>query len=166
MSDTPTTPDTEGAITEVKTGQAPVETFSREYGETLRGEAAKYRNEKKTAVEQAQAQKDVEWQAKLDAQLGETNRLGTDLGSAWVELQKLYSAIDESVPSDKLRSFAGVIQGSDAESIAASAKSAKELFGGVNTSQPAVDPTQGSGGGSIPLNGDPILAALKKAVGA
>ncbi len=143
-----------------------VETFSLEYVQGLRSEAAKYRNEKKTAVEQAQAAKDVEWQAKLESHQGEVTRLGTDLGSAWIELAKLYATLDAEVPTPMVREFAGLIQGSDAETIKGSAESARKLLGAFPTNAPATDPTQGSGSGVLPLNGDPILAALKHAVGA
>jgi hypothetical protein len=78
----------------------------------------------------------------------------------------LYVTIDANVPSDKVRAFAGILQGSDTESITASAKSAYELAGGFATKSPAFDPTQGFGGRDpLPLNGDPILQAIKNAVG-
>ncbi len=140
------------------------ETFSLEYVQGLRSEAAKYRNEKKTAVDEAKAAKDAEWQAKLEAQLGETRQLSENLGDAWVELAKLYAALDAEVPTPLVREFAGLLKGSDEDAIRGSAESAKKLLGFTSTF-PAVDPTQGTGGGVIPLNGDPIIDALKRAVG-
>jgi hypothetical protein len=149
-------------------GQAPpVETFSREYVQDLRNEAARYRNEKNTAVEAAKVTVAQEWEAKLDAASGEHSRLETDLGDAWIELQKLHSAIAAGVPSDKLLAFVPLLKGSTADELNSAAESAKALFGGFKTNDPAFDPTQGSGGGQPhALNGDGLLNAVKSIVGA
>ena len=102
-------------------------------------------------------------QAGNDTKYGE---LQTDLGKAWIELQKLYASIDSGIPTDKVRSFVSVLQGSDEESISKSVATAKELFGDLTKKSPAYDPTQGRGGSEAPLNGDPLLNAVKKMVGA
>lgn len=164
MSDT-TPPSTDAVATTPVQEIAPAETFSAEYVQGLRNEAAKYRNDKKDAVQAAKDALNAEWETKLSGSADEVNRLGTDLGDAWVELAKLYAALDAGVPSDKVRDFAGVLKGSDAESIKGSAESAKALFGGFKTDDPATDPTQGSGGSAIPLNGDKLMQALSRAVG-
>jgi len=78
---------------------------------------------------------------------------------------KVTTALNLGVPSERVVQFASILKGGSEEEIRASAESAKELFGEVKKHQPATDPTQGSGGGPVPLNGDPILAALVKAVG-
>lgn len=166
MSDDTTTPNTPAPTP----GPAPVaqpETFSKEYVQELRGEAARYRNEKKDAVEAARAALNDEWTRKHEATAADNGRLSLELGDAWIALQRLYSAIDEGVPTDKIRSFADMLKGNDAESIGASAKSAKSLFGGFQTNPGAVDPTQGSGGQNVPgLNSNQLLDDLKRIVGA
>ncbi|QBP31964.1 scaffolding protein [Mycobacterium phage Kristoff] len=173
MADNDTqTPDTTGTPQgtpegEAKAPEAGVETFSREYVEELRRENAKARTAKKTAVDEAKAELTREYEAKLAEKDTAYTELENQLAQAWIELEKVYTALDAKVPSDKVRAFAAILQGSDPDSIKESAKSATELFGGFNTKQPPVDPTQGSGGGKhTPLNGDPILEALKRAVGA
>jgi hypothetical protein len=151
----------------IETGPVPVETFSRDYVEGLRSEAAKYRNEKKDAVEAAKAEVTAEWEAKLAAKDVELTQLQSDSLGKDVTLYKLRTAIELGVPSDKLVAFAGVIQGDNEEDIKASAQSAKELFGGVRNNDPATDPTQGSGGRPVlALNSDALLQAVKTVVGA
>jgi hypothetical protein len=142
------------------------ETFSREYVQELRQEAAKARTAKKEALEQLRAELNGEFEKKQAGSDTKYTELQTDLGKAWVELQKLYSAIDNGIPTDKVRSFVSVLQGSDEESISKSVATAKELFGDLSKPSPAHDPTQGQGGKNLPLNGDPLLAAVKKMVGA
>ena len=131
----------------------------------LRGEAAKYRNEKKDAVEAARSEVTQQWESKLDEATNTSAKLQVDLHNAQTEMTKVTTALSLGVPSDKVVQFASILQGGSEEEINASAESAKELFGDFKKSMPAIDPTQGSGGGSeIPLNGDPILQALMKAV--
>lgn len=164
MSETDTTPTQEAAP--IVPGPVPVETFSRDYVEGLRSEAAKYRNEKKDAVEAAKAAVAAEWEAKFAAKDVEFAALQSDSLSKDVTLAKVKAAIDLKVPSDKVLAFAEHVKGDTEEAIAESAKSVFELAGGFSTTSPAFDPTQGSGGNHLPLNGDPLLNALKKAVGA
>lgn len=143
------------------------ETFPREYVEQLRGEAAKYRNEKKSAVEEATAALTKEWEGKLsaaDARYTELEKTSRVVSST---LAKLRAAVELGVPTSKLIGFSELIKGSTDEEIAASAKSVLDLVDGfAPASVPATDPTQGTGGKPLPLNGDPILAALKQVVGA
>lgn len=147
------------------------ETFSKDYVQQLRNEAAKYRTEKNDAVEAAKAAVQQEWEGKLTETASKISELEGQLGAAGIELTKLRIALELGVPSDKVLAFAEILKGDNEDAIKASATSAKELFGGFAappSNDPAFDPTQGSGrgGGALPLNGDPILAALKKAVGA
>lgn len=155
--------------TDASTQPAPeakqAETFTKEYVQELRNEAAKYRIEKNEAVEQAKAAVAADFQkqmAEKDVALAEAQN---QLGQAWIEMEKLYVSLDAKVPSERVRAFAEILKGEDPETIRESAKSAKELFTGLETKSPAIDPTQGSGGGVVPLNGDPLLNALKKVVG-
>lgn len=161
MSDTDnTTPEPVEAT--VNAGLEP-KVYSEDYVKQLRQEAAKYRTEKNDAINAAKA----EITASFESQIAEKNTAFSDLegqlGAAGVELTKLRTALQLQVPSDKVLAFAELLKGNTPEEIQQSAASAKELFGGFKT--PATDPTQGTGG-AVPLNGDPILAALKKAVGA
>jgi len=142
----------------------PAETFGLEYVQQLRGEAAKYRNEKKDAVEAAKAETAQQWQGKISEAGNETAALQVKLDSAQTEMIKVTTALTLGVPSERVVQFAALLKGDSEEDIRSSAESAKELFGDFKKSVPATDPTQGSGGGAIPLNGDPILEALKKAV--
>lgn len=169
MSETDTTPtpaDVAEATAAQEAPQSP-ETFSKEYVQELRNEAARYRTQKNEAVEAVKATLSAEFDAKLaekDVALAEVQN---QLAEAQIELEKIFVAIDAQVPSEKVRAFAAILKGEDKDSLAESAKSAKELFGGLGSKSPAYDPTQGAGGGKpLALNGDPILEALKKAVGA
>lgn len=140
--------------------------FDEAYVKSLRDEAAAARVGKKDAVDAAVKAASEAHSAELAARDTSYTELQNELSQAKIELEKLYVTIDANVPSDKVRAFANLIQGSDSESITASAKSAYELAGGFATKSPAFDPTQGFGGRDpLPLNGDPILAALKSAVG-
>jgi hypothetical protein len=145
---------------------ATADSFSLEYVQQLRGEAAKYRNEKKDAVEAARAETTQQWESKLDEASNATAKLQSQLSSANTEMVKVTTALTLGVPSERVVQFAALLKGDSEEDIKSSAESAKELFGDFKQSVPATDPTQGTGGGKdLPLNGDPILAALTKAVG-
>lgn len=167
MSDTDNTPaeSAPAAATPEVAAPAP-ETFSKEYVQELRNEAANYRNRAKTAADEARAAVQAEYDAKLADKDVAYLELQNQLGQAWIELEKVYTAIEARIPSDKVRAFAAILQGDDADSIKESAKTAADLFGGLDSKSPAFDPTQGKGGTPLPLNGDPLLNALKKAVGA
>ena len=163
MSDEATTP-AEAAVQPAPTAEK-AETFSLEYVQQLRGEAAKYRNEKKEAVEAARAEVTQQWETRLQQATNATADVQAELDTAKTDMVKVTTALTLGVPSEKVVQFASILKGGSEEEIRASAESAKELFGEVKKSQPATDPTQGSGGGPVPLNGDPILSALMKAVG-
>jgi hypothetical protein len=168
MSETTTTDGTEGQTPEVgKPLEPQPKLFDEAYVKSLRDEAAAARVAKKDAVEAAIKEVNEAHQAELAAKDTAFTELQNELAQARIELEKLYVTIDAQVPSDKVRAFAGILQGNDSESIQASAKAAYELAGGFSTKSPAFDPTQGFGGRDpLPLNGDPILQALKAAVGA
>jgi hypothetical protein len=164
MSDATPTPDAAPAPTPAQVAPAP-ETFSKDYVTELRNEAARYRTEKNAAVEAAKAATAAELQSTLADKDVALTEAQNQLALAGIELEKIYTALEAKIPSDKVRAFASLLKGEDKESIAESAKSAVELFGGVDVSAPAFDPTQGSGGNPVPLNGDPLLNMLKKVVG-
>lgn len=168
MSDNTNTESTPEAAPTPEVGkplEAQPKLFDEAYVKSLRDEAAAARVAKKDAVEAAEKALKEAHAAELAARDTAYTELQNQLGQAWIELEKLYTTIDAKVPSDKVRAFVSILQGDDKESIQASAKSAYELAGGFNTKSPAFDPTQGFGGKDLPLNGDPILEAIKAAVG-
>lgn len=171
MSDNTTTTSTDGIEVSAQEVDQPLDTqpklFDEAYVKSLREEAAAARVAKKDAVESAVRSTQEAHAAELAARDTAYTELQNELAAARIELEKLYVSIDANVPSDKVRAFASLIQGNDSESIKDSAKTAYELAGGFATKSSAFDPTQGFGGrGTLPLNGDPILDALKRAVGA
>ena len=164
MSETTTTTEaTPAAVTPVVT---PAETFSLEYVQGLRQEAAKYRTEKNDAVTAAKESVNQDWATKVTGIEEKSSALEADLGDAWVYAAKIEAAVAAGVPSDKLLAFVQILKGSDAATIQASVESAKALFGGFSTTVPATDPTQGSGGvPPLGLNSDELLASVKSKLG-
>lgn len=170
MSETATTEGTtEGDKTpEVDNPLEPTpKTYDEAYVKELRQEAAAARVAKKDAVDAAVAAVKQEYEAALAERDTKYTELENELGKAWIELEKLYTTIDAKVPSEKVRAFVAILQGSDKESISESAKSAYELAGGFETRPSGFDPSHGFGGKpkDMALNGDPILEAIKQAVG-
>lgn len=164
-------PEPDSTTTAEAPAAAPVaptapETFSKEYVQELRQEAAKYRTQKNEAIEAAEAAVTQQFQGQLAEKDVSITELKNELSATQLELEKIRTALEAKVPSDKVLAFASILQGSDPDAIKASAATATELFGGFDSKSPAYDPTQGSGGGVIPLNGDPLLNMLKKVVGA
>ena len=165
ITDSPAAGEVAPAATD-KPLEAQPKLFDEAYVKSLRDEAASARVAKKDAVDAAVKAASDAHQAELASRDTTYTELQSELAASRVELEKLYVTIDANVPSDKVRAFVGILQGNDTESITASAKSAYELAGGFKTNGPAFDPTQGFGGRDpLPLNGDPILAAIKAAVG-
>lgn len=166
------TTETDGIETSAQEVDKPLDPqpklFDEAYVKSLREEAAAARVAKKDAVDAAVKSANEAHQAELAARDTAYTELQSELAAAKLELEKLYVTIDSNVPSDKVRAFVGILQGNDSESILESAKAAYELAGGfANVKSPAFDPTQGFGGrkDDLPLNGDPILQAIKAAVG-
>lgn len=171
MSDNPTS--TDGTTPEgnpVSTADKPLEpqgkVFDEAYVKSLRDEAAAARVAKKDAVDAAVKAANEAHAAELAARDTAYTELENELGKAWVELEKLYTSLEAKVPSDKVRQFVQILEGQDKDSITESVKDRLELVGGFDKKPvPGFDPTQGFGGRKdIPLNGDPILNALKSAL--
>ncbi|QDP44601.1 scaffolding protein [Mycobacterium phage NothingSpecial] len=138
--------------------------FDEAYVKELRNEAAAARHAKKDAVDAAVKEAKEAHAAELVSRDTRITELETELGKAWTLLQKYETSLDAKVPSDKVRAFVEILQGTDAESITESAKKNLELIGGFDKKPvPGFDPTQGFGGrkDDMPLNGDPILNAMK-----
>lgn len=173
MSDS-TTPDSTPAgeatpeVTDKPLEKAPeVKTYDEDYVKGLRQEAAAARVAKKDAVEAAERALKEAHAAELAARDTAYTELQNELGQAWIRLQKIETSLAAKVPSDKVLAFVEILQGTDADSIAESAKKNLELIGGFDKKPvPGFDPTQGFGGNKpLPLNGDPILNAMKGVLG-
>lgn len=165
-------PETDSTSTDAVTGgQAPsTETvdslpeWAREKLTKANNEAAKYRNEKNDAVNTAKAALTAEFEQKLSEKDTAYTELQGQLSAKSLELLKLQVALDLDIPSKKAVKFAALLSGTNEDEIKASAADAKDLFGAVEVKDRPTDPSQGSGNQSIPLNGDPILEAITRAV--
>lgn len=158
----PSTPEAESTP---DAPEAKQETFSLDYVQELRNEAAKHRTKAKEAGEAARAEVIKEYEGKLtekDASLTELQQAHTE---ASLELLKLKTVLEAKVPTDDILEVVALVQGSDEESVSASVERVKKLLGKTPANVPAVDSTQGKGG-AIPLNGNPVLDMLKAAVNA
>lgn len=126
-------------------------------------EAARYRVEKNDAVAAGKAQVQQEYEAKLaDAQTRQ-DEIQADLDVALVENKKLIAAINQGIPTDAIVDFASLLNGTSDEELSSHAEKVKALFAKTPRKDPPTDPSQGSGN-HMPLNGDPILDAIKRAV--
>ena len=125
---------------------------------SVRAEAARYRTEKNAAVEEARAET-------LAAHQTEKSELESELSKSERNLLRLRIAVGAAVPADKIETFAERLQGDSEDDLRADADKLKAMFSTPEAqSQSAVDHSQGSGN-HLPLNGDPLLNALKSKVG-
>lgn len=159
---TPTTPEAPAAAPEA----APQETFSRDYVEKLRDEAASHRTKAKTAADEARAEVIKEYEGKLATKDTEFSELRASHAEAALELLKLKKVLEAEVPTADILEVAALVQGSDDETVSASVQRVKALLSKAPAHVPATDSTQGSGNGHMPLNGDAVVNALARAVGA
>ena len=156
-----TTTDTVAGDTQEVSKQ---ETFSLDYVQGLRQEAAKYRTEKNEAVAAAKAELAAGYDRSLAAKDSEFESLRSDMSSRELELVKLRTALQAGIPSEDVFDVVALVQGNDEESISESVSRVKSLIGKAPERDRPVDPSQGSGN-TLPLNGDPLLESLKKIVG-
>ena len=141
------------------------ETFTLDYVQKLRDEAANHRIKAKEAGDAARAEVIKEYEGKLaekDTSLTETTQ---SLTEASATLLKLKAVIEAKIPVEDIEDVVALVQGTDEESVSESVKRVKSLLGKSPAITPATDRTQGSGG-DVPLNGNPVLDILKRAVGA
>ncbi|WP_280350351.1 hypothetical protein [Nocardia abscessus] len=164
MSDTPNTPDPAAPVT------APVQTpenvdslpeWARNKLTEANHEAAKYRVEKNNAVTAAKAEVAAEFETKLADEQAKYGILEQNYAKQAAQLLALEVAIDAKVPHDKTKDFAALLKGETEDELRSHAETLKGLFGKTDTKDRPVDPTQGTGN-TMPLNGDPILNALKE----
>lgn len=162
MSDTATTETAAAPETPVVAQQ---ETFSLDYVQGLRQEAAKYRTERNEAVEKAKAEVISDYEGKLSANEAAFNELQGQVSERSLELLKLKAVLAEGIPSEDVLEVASLIQGTDEATVSESVKRVKSLLDKAPKTERPVDPSQGSGN-VLPLNGDPLLESVKRIVGA
>jgi EAL domain-containing protein (putative c-di-GMP-specific phosphodiesterase class I) len=148
----------------VEQAQEAPETFSLEYVQQLRSEAAKYRSERKSAVEAAKVAAEAEFQSKLDEAGARFTELEQAKAASDLEVLKYQKVVEAEVPAELVLDLVALVQGYDEESISESVAKLKSVMG-HQVRDRAVDLMQGSGNAE-PLNGDPLLARLKQVVGA
>lgn len=157
---------------EPSTDDSALPEWAREKLTKANNEAAKYRTEKNDAVTKAQTDTRAEVIAEYEPQVSERDAqiatLTTDLTAATTDNLKLRAVLgSEGVAASDVLDLVELVQGSDEESITASVKRVLAVYGKKESASPAYDPTIGSGnGGTVPLNGSPVLDMLKAAVGA
>ena len=171
MTDTIVTPPAEGDV-------AALPQWARDSLKRANDEAAKFRVEKREALEGIDAAKTAaaeEVRKSLETENGkvlaakdtEIGTLRTELVGAKLGTVKLRAAIDAGVPIDKLDSFTELLKGEDEAGIRTHAGELVKLFGASQSTiqpDPATDPSQGQSN-PLPLNGDGLLNALRGIVG-
>jgi hypothetical protein len=114
--------------------------FAQNMIRDLRAEAARHRTAKGDAVKTRETELNQEFETKLAESNTAHEATKADLARVNLEMAKLGAAIRAGVPSDKLATFAGLLQGSNKDELDAHAKSILSTFGGFT--QGAVDPSQ------------------------
>ncbi|ASR84391.1 scaffolding protein [Rhodococcus phage Krishelle] len=132
-----------------------------------RAEAAQHRTEKQSAVDTAKAALADEHTAAIAELNGKVSTAETERDSARLEVTKLKAALAVGIDGERAIGFAELLKGDDEDQIRSHADEVRKLFGDKKPAKtPATDPSQGSGNSNpLPLNGDPLLDALKKKVG-
>jgi len=162
MSDTPTTHETPATSAPEATEKQ--DTFSRDYVESLRQEAAQARVAKKDAVEAAKADVIRDYEGKLAEKDTAFAELQNQHSETSLELLKIKSVLEAKVPTDDILDVVALVQGTDEESVKGSVERVKALLSKAPAKDRPVDPSQGSGS-TVPLNGDPIVNMFKSALG-
>ena len=157
------------ATTETLSGESvdSLPDWAREKLTKANNEAARYRTERNTAVEEAKAALTAEHTVALEAATAATGEVQDKLTRSELDLAKIKAVLGLEVPIDKVLSIAELVKGDTEDEVKAHAQSVAGLFAGgaVAPVVRATDPSIGTGAvASIPLNGNPILDAIKKAV--
>ena len=140
------------------------QTFSLDYVQQLRAEAAKYRQDKKTAVKAAEDAITSQWQTKLDAAGAEYADLKNQVATNEIQVMRYQAMIDQGIPVEVMPDVISLVGGHDEETVAASVAAAKKLLG-ATARDAAVDPMQGSGNRTPALNSDELEDSLLRALG-
>ncbi|AEV52086.1 hypothetical protein [Rhodococcus phage RGL3] len=132
-----------------------------------RAEAAQHRTEKQSAVETAKAALADEHTAAIAALNVKVTETETERDGARLEVTKLKAALAVGIDGERAIGFAELLKGDNEDQIKSHADEVRKLFGDNKPAHvPATDPSQGSGNKTpLPLNGDPLLDAIKKKVG-
>lgn len=138
--------------------------WAREAINKANSEAAKYRTEKNSAVEAAKAEVTDSFTSKIKELEAQIEEKSSEASQANLNVERVKAAIKVGISTDKLESFAELLHGSTQEELVAHAEQLKDLFTVDNASSKATDRSQGSGGASGPLNGDPILDAVRNVI--
>ena len=105
------------------------ETFSRDYVESLRTEAAKYRTEKKEAVEAGKAEVIKEYESKAADLSSKLAELESSSSASLLELLKLKTVLGAEIPAADVLEVVALVQGTDEESVLESVNRVKSLLG-------------------------------------
>lgn len=105
------------------------QTFSLDYVQQLRAEAAKYRQDKKTAVKAAEDAITSQWQTKLDAAGAEYADLKNQSATNEIQVMRYQAMIDQGIPVEVMPDVISLVGGHDEETVAASVAAAKKLLG-------------------------------------
>lgn len=172
MSETVSTSDNTGTDTTETSSTPEVKTTEWYEAELskVRGEAAKYRTEKRDAVEAAvnaaKAEVTQEFEAKLAEATQATETVKAEASQYQVELTKLRTALGtvDAEVLDRAEKVAGLLHGVTVDEIQAQAENVKGLLGESWGRTPAIDPSPE--GKPLALNDDDgLLNALKGALG-
>lgn len=164
MSDSDKTPET------LEDALAKIEVLTEQLKQ-VREEAAKARVAKRDAVAAAKNEAQTEFDQKLEQMRKQQEEFGVELNKSKLTNAQLTAALNAVVPEakDRVVEIAGRLIGSTEDELAKDADRVKALFGLTDTKPrtPATDPSQGSGnqGGELPLNGDPLMAAVMSKIG-
>jgi hypothetical protein len=142
----------------------PVEPQKDKYDEVvaLNAEIRKLKKDTSTEVQRLKNEAQSLRAAKTEA-VEQFEGLMAAAAAAETMVAKYKACIAEGIPTDSLEEAAGLIQGTDPDSIAESVAAVKKLMGRA-VRDPAVDPYQGSGN-SVALNSDALEDSLRRAVG-
>lgn len=155
--------DTENTNEQVTTTEDVLPDWAREKLTKANNEAAKYRTEKNEAVEKAKQEVTESFTAKVEALEAQVAERDSEITAGRHEVEKLRAAIDAGIANDKIFTFADLLKGENAEELRSHAEELKELFVVEQTERSkvaATDPSQGAGGKTLPLNGDPLLESV------
>lgn len=137
--------------------------WAREKLTKANNQAAKYRTEKKEAVEKAKQEVADSLNEKIEALEAQIAERDSEIETSKHDAAKLRAAIGAGIANDKLFTFADLLKGDDEDELASHAEELKKLFSAEEKKAPtqsATDPSQGSGGKTLPLNGDPLLESV------
>jgi hypothetical protein len=118
-----------------------------------RNEAASYRVRAKETADKVRNEVTTQFSAQVTELSDKVADLSGQLQKSQLDSEKLSAAIAVGIPGESAVEFAALLQGSNAEEIAAHAQKVKGLFGTAASPQQqaptrAVDPAQGLGNGS------------------